>query len=357
MFELRDGELAGKIIDEVRGMDLNVKFMHVCGTHQDTLVRHGLQPMLEDVGIEIRQGPGCPVCVTTPREIEEAKALARAGKTLTIFGDMAHVPGADGKSIADMQGEGADVRIIYGAADALAMANNTDGDVVFMAVGFETTAPTTAAVILSRPPENLSFMSCHRVVPPALRAIASSGEVDLQGLIQPGHVSAIIGTRPYEFLTEDFGMPQVVAGFEPLDLLMGCLMLARQIRDGRAAVENEYGRVVRPEGNPKALKALDDAFEPSDAEWRGFGTIPESGLALRNKFEAHDARKLFEDILSPVSEQDYPEPPGCKCGEVLRGILTSKECPLFGKACTPDTPIGACMVSREGSCNIDYRYH
>lgn len=356
MFELRNGELASKIVEKIRSKNIKARFMHVCGTHQDTLVRHGLMPLLEKANIEIRQGPGCPVCVTTPKEVEEAKALACAGKTLTIFGDMAHVPGADGKSIADMQSGGADIRIIYGAGDAVNIAASTDKDVVFMAVGFETTAPTTAAVLLSQPPENLSFLSCHRVVPPALKAIVESGEVALDGLIQPGHVSTIIGTEPYKFLSEKYGVAQVIAGFEPLDLLMGCLMLVEQLEKGEGYVRNEYERVVKDEGNPKALAAMDAVFEPTDVVWRGFPVILGSGLDLKPEYENHDARKLFADELADVHNREYPEPAGCRCGDVLRGVITSQECPLFGNACNPDTPIGACMVSREGSCNIEYRY-
>jgi hydrogenase expression/formation protein HypD len=356
MFELRDGETARKIIQKIVDYGISATFMHVCGTHQDTLVRHGLGPLLSEANIDIRQGPGCPVCVTTPREIEEAKALAKAGKTLAIFGDMAGVPGAEGKSINDMRSEGADIRIVYGAGDAVSIAKNVDNDVVFMGVGFETTAPTTAAILLDQPPDNLSVVSCHRYVPPALKAIVESGEVKLNGLIQPGHVSTIIGTVPYRFLSENYGVPQVVAGFEPLDLLMGCLMLIQQMAEGKAEVQNEYVRVVKEEGNPKALSAMESVFNPIGVVWRGFPEIPESGMGLADAYEAHNARKLFEDELAEVQDAEYPEPKGCRCGEVLRGLITSKECPLFGNGCTPDTPIGACMVSREGSCNIDYRY-
>ena len=355
MYKLRDRETAKKVMDKLEAMDLHLTLMHVCGTHQDTLMKSGLDTEFQRVGVDIRQGPGCPVCVTPPKEIEEVLALARAGVTITAFGDVMKVPGEEG-SLNDAKAEGADVRIVFGVDDAVALARKTRKEVVFMGIGFETTAPTTASALLSDPPENFSVISCHRTVPPALAAIAGMGEVRLQGMIQPGHVSAIIGTKPYEFLSRQYHVPQVVAGFEPLDLMMGVYMLARQVREGRAEVENEYSRVVHADGNPSAVKAIDDVFEPSDFLWRGFPVIPGSGLAIRRRFEAHDARKRFQDLLRPVEEKEYGEVEGCRCGEMLRGILTSEECPLFGTSCTPATPMGPCMVSREGSCYIAHRY-
>jgi len=336
-------------------MDLDLTLMHVCGTHQDTLIRFGLDSVFRRVGIDIRQGPGCPVCVTPPGEIEEVLALARAGKTIAAFGDLMKVPGAKG-CLNDIKAEGADVRVVFGVDDAVALARKADREVVFAGIGFETTAPTTAAALLSDPPENFAVLSFHRTVPPALEAIANMGEIELDGMIQPGHVSTIIGTRPYEFLSRRHHMPQVVAGFEPLDLMMGVLMLARQVQDGRAEVENEYSRVVRQDGNPAALKAMREAFTPSDVVWRGFPVIKGSGLAIRKRLEEHDARARYEDLLRPVRESTYEEAKGCMCGEMLRGVATSQECPLFGKRCTPNTPVGPCMVSREGSCYISYRY-
>lgn len=355
MYRLRDRETSRKVMDRLESMGLDLTLMHVCGTHQDTLMKSGLDAEFKRIGVDIRQGPGCPVCVTPPKEVEEILALARAGITVTAFGDMMKVPGESG-SLSGAKAEGADVRIVFGIDDAVEIARRTRKDVVFMGIGFETTAPTTASALLSEPPENFHVLSCHRTVPPALAAIAGMGEVRLQGMIQPGHVSTIIGTRPYEFLSEKYGIPQVVAGFEPLDLMMGVYMLARQAREGRAEVENEYTRVVHQDGNPSALKAIDEVFEPEDVVWRGFPAIPGSGLALRRRFEGHDARKVFEDLLRPVQEREYGEVEGCRCGEMLRGILTSEECPLFGNACTPASPMGPCMVSREGSCYIAHRY-
>ncbi len=336
-------------------MNLKLTLMHVCGTHQDTLIRFGLDEVFQKIGVDIRQGPGCPVCVTPQVEVEEILALARSGLIITAFGDAMRVPGVSG-SLNDAKAEGADVRIVFGIDDAVSIARRTDKDVVFMGIGFETTAPTTASALLADPPDNFSVLSCHRTVPPALEAIAKMGEIKLDGMIEPGHVSTIIGTKPYEFLSKKCKMPQVVAGFEPLDLMMAVYMLANQVIEGRASVENEYARVVHPEGNPLALEAMEKAFEPSDVVWRGFPVIKSSGLAVRGKFERHDARKRYEELLRPVQEKEYSEAKGCRCGEMLRGIAKSEDCPLFARRCTPNNPVGPCMVSREGSCYISYRY-
>ena len=355
MFRLRDREMSRKIMDRLEDMDLDLTLMHVCGTHQDTLIRFGLDSEFKRVGVDIRQGPGCPVCVTPPGEMEEVMALARAGVTITAFGDLMKVPG-EKQSLNDIKAEEGDVRVVFGVDDAVELARRSDGEVVFVGIGFETTAPTTAAALLADPPDNFSVLSCHRTVPPALRAIAAMGEVRLDGMIQPGHVSTIIGTRQYEFLSKDGGIPQVVAGFEPLDLMMAVYMLAVQRRKGTAEVQNEYSRVVKRDGNAAALKTMDDVFEPSDVPWRGFSVIPGSGLSVREELEEHDARKRFEDVVGPVRQKEYHEPEGCRGGEMLRGILDSEQCPLFGRECTPATPVGPCMVSREGSCYISYRY-
>jgi len=347
--------MAEKIFQKLKGMDVDLTLMHVCGTHQDTLVRHGLQPQLENVGIDIRQGPGCPVCVTTAREIEESIALAKAGKTITVFGDMVKVPGVE-ESLSDAKTEGCDVRIVYGVNDAVGLAGKIRNEIVFVGVGFETTTPSIAVAVSRKPPENFSLLSCHRVIPPALKAIVEMGEIKLDGLIEPGHVSTIIGSEPYAFLSEEHNMPQVIAGFEPLDLLMGVYMLARQNKEGAAKVDIEYSRVVKPEGNPTAVEAMHNVFEPADIKWRGFPEIPSSGLVLREEYKEYDARERYEDDLAELKGKEFKEPKGCRCGEVLRGIVRSEECPLFGKTCKPTNPIGPCMVSAEGSCNILYKY-
>lgn len=356
MFSLKDKKLAKEIVSKIKKLDVNLKFMHVCGTHQDTLVKHGLDVLLRDCGIEIGQGPGCPVCVTTPKEIEEMLLLARSGKTVTSFGDMINVPG-EKQSLQSMKTEGYDVRIVYGIEDAVNLAKeHKDKDVVFMAVGFETTAPTTASVLLKNPPSNFSILCCHRTIPSALKAIIEMGEIKIDGLIEPGHVSTIIGTKPYEFISKEYHIPQVVAGFEPIDLLMAVWMLVQQIEHGEACVQNEYARVVHEQGNIKALKALEKVFELGDIKWRGFPIIDDSGLELRSSFEEYDARKKYEDELKSLESKEFSEPEGCRCGELLRGLISPSECPLFGQACTPSTPVGPCMVSVEGSCNIEYRY-
>jgi hydrogenase expression/formation protein HypD len=356
VFSLKDKKLANDIVSKIKKLDVNLKFMHVCGTHQDALVKNGLDTLLDKCGVEIGQGPGCPVCVTTPREIEEMLLLAKSGKIVTSFGDMINVPG-ETESLRSMKTEGHDVRTVYGIEDAVEIAKNNPGkDVVFMAVGFETTAPTTAAVILKNPPDNFSILCCHRTIPEALKAIIEMGEIKIDGLIEPGHVSTIIGSKPYEFLSKDYKVPQVIAGFEPIDVLMGAWMLVQQIQKGKAFVQNEYTRVVHTEGNVLAQKAINEAFEPGDIKWRGFPVIPKSSLELRSKFEKYDARKKYAEVLEELKDKEFHEPEGCLCGELLRGLVSPSECPLFGQACTPETPVGPCMVSIEGSCNIEYRY-
>jgi hydrogenase expression/formation protein HypD len=356
MFSFQDKHLAEEIVSQIRKEGVHLRFMHVCGTHQDTLIKNGLDSLLRSCGITIGQGPGCPVCVTTPREIEEILLLARNGNTVATFGDMIRVPGAS-SSLQQLKADGCDVRTVYSIDDAIKLAENSPTkDVVFMAVGFETTAPTTASALLRDPPSNFSVLSCHRVIPPALHALLEMGEIKIDGLIEPGHVSTIIGLGPYESLSEKHHIPQVVAGFEPLDLLMATWMLVRQVKTGDVRVENEYTRAVKPEGNLKAQAVMRKIFIPADVRWRGFPVMPKSGLILRNKYEAYDARKKYEDVLLEIKETEFPDPVGCMCGEVLRGLISSGDCPLFGRECTPDSPVGPCMVSVEGSCTIEYRY-
>jgi hydrogenase expression/formation protein HypD len=356
MFSLRDRKLADDIVSQIKKAEVYLKFMHVCGTHQDTLVKHGLDVLLQTCGIEIGQGPGCPVCVTTPKEIEEVLVLAKQGKTIATFGDMIRVPGVM-SSLQQMKTEGCDIRTVYSIEDSLVLAEkHKEKEVVFMAVGFETTAPTTASVLLRDPPLNFSVLCCHRLIPPALQAILDMGEIKIDGFIEPGHVSTIIGAKPYEFISKDYHVPQVIAGFEPIDLLMGVWMLVRQIQQGNAMVENEYSRAVNPEGNRKAQQVMKQVFETADVKWRGFPVIPHSGLMLRKKYASYDTRKKYEDELGKLREQEFAEPEGCLCGDVLRGLISSKECPLFRHQCTPETPVGPCMVSSEGNCHIEYRY-
>jgi len=355
MFRYRDRPIAEKVISRLREMKLDIRLMHVCGTHQDTIVRYGLDHIFRECGIDMRQGPGCPVCVTTAREFEEAMILAKSGKTIASFGDAVRVPGRQ-RSLLDLRSEGRDVRIVYSITDALNIAKKAEREVVFLAIGFETTAPSTAVTILSGLPENFSILCCHRYVPPALFKLMEMGEVRLNGLIEPGHVSTVIGVRPYESLSRKYRIPQVVAGFEPLDMLIGVYMLARQIQKGEAKVENEYTRSVAYEGNVKALKAMNEVFEPFDTDWRGFPIIAMSGMKLRKRYEPFDARKIYADELRQIAELEIQSSEKCRCNEILRGLLDSSDCELFGEVCTPQHPVGPCMVSVEGLCNIVYRY-
>ncbi len=330
-------------------------FMHVCGTHQDTIVRSGLLGVARRYNVDLREGPGCPVCVTPNEEIEAVLELGRKGKIIATFGDMYRVPGPSG-SLEDLRAMGADVRVVYSIYDALNMAKGAKEDVVFFAVGFETTAPATAHVLLSDPPENFFIFSSHRRTPPAVEGVLSSGEVRLDGVILPGHVSAIIGEEGWLGVAEKFDIPMVITGFEPEDVLASIALMAKMRKKGIAGLRNEYRRVVRREGLPEAKRALEEAFEFADAHWRGFERLPDSLMLPKPRFQDHDARKAFEDIVDPILDQEFPEPPGCRCPEVIRAEAQPWECPLFGTACTPEHPVGPCMVSSEGACSIVYKY-
>jgi hydrogenase expression/formation protein HypD len=328
--------------------------MEVCGTHTVALFRHGIRSLLPP-GVALLSGPGCPVCVTSVRDVETAIACARRpGTVLATFGDMMRVPGAGG-SLQLARAEGGDVRVVYSPLDALAIAEREPGrTVVFFATGFETTSPLVAATLREarvRGVGNLAVHSVHKLVPPALKALLDSGETAIDGLILPGHVSTVIGSAPYEFLARDYGVPGVVTGFEAGDIVEGILMLLQMLVEGRPGIEIQYRSVVRPEGNPRAVAAIEEVFEPSAAEWRGIGPIPASGLALRAPYADFALAGRFA-----LEVREGSEPRGCACGEVLRGIRTPPECPLFGKRCTPDSPVGACMVSTEGSCAAYHRY-
>jgi len=330
----------------------HVKFMHVCGTHEQSIVQYGLRALLP-ASVEIIAGPGCPVCITPKYDIDTAVYLANQGIVVTTFGDMYRVPSAE--SLSDAKSKGADIRIVYSITNALEIARKNPGkEIMHFGIGFETTAPTTALSVQDAP-ENFSVLCCHRLIPPALLFLLGLGEIDIQGFIEPGHVSTIIGTAPYKEISEQYNIPQVVAGFEGEDILITVLMLLKQLTDGRYEVENEYTRVVREEGNRLAQKVMDDAFEVVDADWRALPMIPGSGYEISSSYEQHNARKKFEDLMEEFV-YDPQEPKGCRCGEVLRGLVYPEECPLFKKVCTPVNPVGPCMVSREGSCNIKYRY-
>jgi hydrogenase expression/formation protein HypD len=355
MFKFRDEGTAKKILSSIKDTGIESRFMHVCGTHQDTIVRFGLEEMLADAGVEICQGPGCPVCVTTSKEIADAITMARNGITVTAFGDMMRVPTTIG-SLFDAKADGADVRIVYSIEDAVKMASQQSKPLVFVSVGFETTAPSTC-VPLSKGdlPKNFSIYSCHRICPPILEAIFEMGETKMDGMIMPGHVSVITGVEPFRYFSSKYKMPQVVAGFEPLDVLMAAYMLTKQREEGRSEVENEYTRLVKENGNPIARKLMDETFVAVDREWRGFPIIKKSALALQPQYASHDATIIHKDILSLTPDVEA-EAEGCRCGEVLRGLIKSEDCPMFGASCSPKNPMGPCMVSEEGSCSIAYRF-
>ena len=356
MFKYRDEATAKRIVRDLRDMGVRANLMHVCGTHQDTIVRFGLLPMLEEAGIVVHQGPGCPVCVTTSKEIADAVTLARNGVTVTAFGDMMRVPTTAG-SLFDAKAEGADVRVVYSIEDAVRMAREQkDRPFVFVGVGFETTAPS-AGVPLARgdAPDNFSLYSCHRYTDAAIRAILDMGENRIDGIIEPGHVAVVTGLDPFREFRDRYRVPQVVAGFEPLDMLMAAYMLCRQIYDGRVDLENEYSRVVKEHGNLKARAVLDEVFEPADRNWRGFPVLRRSAMRIKAKYGQYDAAKVHEDVLR-LAPEVADEAKGCNCGQVLRGLIESHECPMFAKGCTPAHPIGPCMVSSEGNCSIAYRF-
>jgi hydrogenase expression/formation protein HypD len=331
-----------------------VRLMEVCGTHTVAIFRQGIRNLLPE-GITLLSGPGCPVCVTSVRDVDTAIALAmHEGVILTTFGDMMRVPG-DSKSLFAAKAEGAAVNIVYSPLDALAIAEkNRDRNVVFFATGFETTSPLVAGTVMEaerRGIGNFFIYSVHKTVPPAMKALLASGEVKVDGFILPGHVCTITGIRPYEFIASDYHKPSVATGFDADDILAGITMILKQVAAQRAEVEIQYTRVVKEEGNPRAMAVLEEYFEPEDAAWRGIGTIPGSGLGLRQKYRHRDIRAVCNPAVPEGNE-----PKACSCGEVLKGMKLPSDCALFGRACTPENPVGACMVSSEGSCAAYYKY-
>ena len=359
--EFRDPRLARKLLANIQRMlstrarsKQPARFMEFCGGHTHAIFRHGLRQMLPPV-VELRSGPGCPVCVTANADIDRAIALARLpGVIMATFGDMLRVPGSDG-SLQAARAEGADVRIVYSPLDALQIArDHPEKAVIFLGVGFETTAPGVAASVLEAETGNLGnfyVLSLHKLTPPATRAILDAGEVRLAGIIGPGHVTAIIGSRAWEFLPRDYGVPCAVAGFEPLDILQAVAEMVEMVETGQPKVVNAYSRGVRPEGNRTALGILHRVFAVGEAEWRGLGRVPASGLALRPEYARFDAALAF-----PVDPGPTREHTGCRCGDVLRGVVEPPDCPLFRGVCTPVHPVGPCMVSAEGACAAWYKY-
>lgn len=332
-----------EIAQKLHGLvDQDMTFMHICGTHEAAIARSGLRSLLPDQ-LKIVMGPGCPVCITPQGEIDAALDLAKKDCIITTYGDLLHVPGSRGS----LESCGGDVRIVQGIHKAVEVAGKTDKEVVFISVGFETTAPTVAAILKTKPPENFSILSCHRIVPPAMKWLLEQGEAKLNGFMLPGHVCTVMGYEEYE----PFPVPQVVAGFEAEDILLGLLMLVKQVKEGTHRVDNAYPRAVSREGNVKAKKIMYEVFELSDVEWRGFPVIPGSGLRLKEEFEQYDAQKKFGIEFKQVTKHS-----ACICDRVLRGLAQPSDCKLFGKVCSPRTPVGPCMVSHEGACKIWHMY-
>ena len=353
--EFRDPDLAKKLLHRIEQRSTRpVRLMEFCGGHTHAIMRYGLRTLLPPT-VDLRSGPGCPVCVTSNADLDWAIALSKvSGLILATFGDMVRVPGST-QSLQDAKAGGADVRMVYSTLDALKLARaNRDRPVVFLGVGFETTAPTIAAAILQAQAEgleNLSVLSLHKLTPPATRAILDSGEIALDGILGPGHVTTIIGADAWRFLPTAYGIPVAVAGFEPLDILRAIADLVEMIEDGRPGVSNSYARSVTSAGNRKALETLERVFQLDAADWRGLGLVPLSGLSIRPEFAPFDAARLFDIDPGPLREHK-----GCRCGDVLRGTLSPPECPLFDRACTPMRPIGPCMVSAEGACAAYYQF-
>ena len=350
--------LAG-IEKKARSLPSPVRIMEVCGTHTMTAHRYGLKRLIEEAGVELISGPGCPVCIT-PNEIHEAAIELITRKEnfiLTTFGDMTRVPTRKGALQTIVPAPDSKVSIVYSPEESLEKARmNPDKNVVFFGVGFETTIPGIALTVREALEEGLSnyaVLSALWLIPPPLKAIVESKETAIDGFLYPGHVSAIIGEKPYRFIAEEFNIPGAITGFEPSDMLLGILSVLEQMERGKAEVANAYTRVVKASGNQTALAVMDEMLEPKDASWRGLGLIPQSGLKFKKKYAVWDA-EMKHSLKMEWGSEDLP---GCRCGEVLRGLISPPQCPLFAEKCNPDSPFGPCMVSFEGACLIHYKYH
>ncbi|WP_418686562.1 hydrogenase formation protein HypD [Adlercreutzia equolifaciens] len=352
----KDPALARGLIESIQALaPESATLMEVCGTHTVAIARNGIRGLMPE-GVRLASGPGCPVCVTSNHDIDKVIALARVPEvTIATFGDMTRVPGSTSSLLAE-QAAGRSVEIVYSPLDALRLAQeNPTRQIVFVGVGFETTTPLVAMAIKRARAmglTNFTVYGAHKNMPGALEVIINDPALKLDALILPGHVSTIIGAEPYRFLTEKYGIPGVITGFEPVDVLQGIAMIMRQLHEGRAEIEIAYARGVMPEGNLVALAAIDEVFETCSATWRGLGEIPGSGYRIREEFSDFDAMRRFQPDVEEVREHK-----GCRCGDVLRGIMAPSECPLFRKVCTPENPVGPCMVSSEGSCAAYYRYY
>lgn len=352
----KDPKLARGLIDSIQALaPERATIMEVCGTHTVAIARNGIRDLMP-AGIRLASGPGCPVCVTSNRDIDTVIALAREQNvTVATFGDMTRVPGST-SSLLKEQAAGRSIQIVYSPLDALKLAqDNPDREIVFVGVGFETTTPLVAMSIKRAKAmglKNFTVFAAHKNMPGALEAIVNDPELKVDALILPGHVSTIIGMEPYRFLAEKYNIAGVITGFEPVDVLQGIAMIVRQLHEGRSEIEIAYARGVMAEGNPTARAAIDEVFETCPALWRGLGEIPDSGYRIRPEYAEFDAVLRFDPAIEPTRD-----PKGCRCGDVLRGIMAPNECPLFRTACSPENPVGPCMVSSEGSCAAYYRYY
>ncbi len=353
-----DVELAKGLIGRIRDkVPKSLTFMEVCGTHTHAISKTGIRKALTEK-VKLLSGPGCPVCVTPDEEIDAFISLAgMKDVVVTTFGDMLHVPGTNG-SLAQERDRGRDIRVVYSPLDVLDMAEKEKGkEFCFLGVGFETTSPTVLATVTEakrRGIRNFSIYSSFKLIPPALRMIAGHPELKIDGFVLPGHVSAIIGTEPYRFLVEEFRKPSVVAGFEALDILEAVLLMAEQVSADNPQLEIQYKRVVSPEGNRHALDLIEGMCDRKDTVWRGLGVIPDTGLRLKDEWEEFDVERKLR--LAPISYGDTGASTGCRCGDVLLGKITPPDCPLFASICTPESPVGPCMVSSEGACAAYYKY-
>ena len=355
--EFKDPKLARGLIESIAKLAPagGATLMEVCGTHTVAIARNGIRNLMP-AGVRLASGPGCPVCVTSNRDIDTVIALSRVPNvTIATFGDMTRVPGSSSSLLAE-QAAGRSVQIVYSPLDALTLAQQQpDREIVFVGVGFETTTPLVAMAIERAAAlglKNFSVFGAHKNMPGALEAIVNDPQLKVDALILPGHVSTIIGVEPYRFLAEKYGIPGVITGFEAVDVLQGIAMIMRQLHEGRADIEIAYARGVMPQGNPVALAAIDEVFETCTATWRGLGDIPGSGYRIRSEYAQFDALRRFDPAIEPTVD-----PKGCRCGDVLRARMAPNECPLFRKVCTPENPVGPCMVSSEGSCAAYYRYY
>lgn len=362
MKQLRDGKAIRGLLRDIAGLARRLpsplRIMEVCGTHTMALFKHGLSPLLAEAGVEMVSGPGCPVCITPNALHEAAISLlgGHEGLTLATFGDMTRVPTRQGSLQTAVPARDSRLKIVYSPEEALALARSAPGrETVFFGAGFETTIPAIAMTVKEARTAGLANFSVLRalwLIPPALRALLEAGRIGVAGFLYPGHVSAIIGLEPYAFVAEEFGVPGAVAGFEPGDILLAVRSVLGQAVEGKPRVALEYARAVRPGGNPVARKVMAEVLEPCDATWRGLGTIPASGLKFRRAYAGFDAASKF-GLRTSAPARDLP---GCRCGDVLRAVLRPDACQLFGVTCTPESPLGPCMVSYEGACLIHYKY-